>query len=251
MAIVYRHIRLDTGRPFYIGIGKHIKRAFLKGKSRGTHWSGVVKKYGYEVEILFYDLTWAKACEKEIEFIKLYGRLDKGTGILVNKTDGGEGCHGTVQSEEARLKMSKAKKGKYIGNKNPNFGKRGEKSPLFGRIGANKGKKQSEEIKRKRSIAMTGLLAGEKHPMYGRRGEDSPMFGRFGKNHPAFGTGGENHGNFGRVHSAEVQAKKSKTMKDKWASDNHNWKPKSGEENKNFGKKHSAEWSANMSKNSV
>ena len=30
MAILYRHIRLDKNVPFYIGIGKDIKRAYSK-----------------------------------------------------------------------------------------------------------------------------------------------------------------------------------------------------------------------------
>ena len=32
MAVVYRHIRLDKNEPFYIGIGKNIKRAYEKSR---------------------------------------------------------------------------------------------------------------------------------------------------------------------------------------------------------------------------
>ena len=35
MAFVYRHIRLDNGNPFYIGIGKSEARAYsTKGRSK-------------------------------------------------------------------------------------------------------------------------------------------------------------------------------------------------------------------------
>lgn len=90
MAVVYRHIRKDKNEPFYIGIGADEKRAFSL-KSRNDYWKKIVMKTEYEIEILFDDLTWEEACEKEKEFIALYGRKDLGNGSLVNMTDGGEG----------------------------------------------------------------------------------------------------------------------------------------------------------------
>lgn len=91
MAYVYSHTRLDKGVIFYIGIGSEesYKRAFsLQGRNR--HWYNVVQKAEYEVNILFDQLTWEEACEKEIELIKEFGRQKDG-GILVNLTEGGEG----------------------------------------------------------------------------------------------------------------------------------------------------------------
>ncbi len=93
MAYVYRHIRLDKNEPFYIGIGKHYSRAYKKN-DRNSLWKKIANKTDYEIEILFDDLTLGKAKEKEIEFIKLYGRINKKTGILANLTDGGDGCSG-------------------------------------------------------------------------------------------------------------------------------------------------------------
>jgi hypothetical protein len=112
MAIVYRHIRLDKTQPFYIGIGADEERAYCK-KQRNAHWHNIAKA-GYEVEILFTDLNWEQACEKEREFIKLYGRRDLGTGTLVNWTDGGEGKTNPVVSEETRRRLSVALKGKAV-----------------------------------------------------------------------------------------------------------------------------------------
>ena len=87
--VVYRHIRLDKNEVFYIGIGNE-KRPYTK-KSRNKYWHNIVNKTEYRVDILFDDLSWEEACEKETEFIKLYGRKDLGKGTLVNMSDGG-GC---------------------------------------------------------------------------------------------------------------------------------------------------------------
>lgn len=117
MAYIYRHIRLDTNQPFYIGIGsdKSFKRANEKSR-RNKIWNDIVSKSDYEVEILFDDITWEKACEKEIEFISLYGKKNNNTGILANMTDGGEGTLGRCYrpTEETRLKQSLAKRGRKM-----------------------------------------------------------------------------------------------------------------------------------------
>lgn len=113
MAYVYRHIRLDTNLPFYIGIGsdKKYKRATDKSR-RNKHWNNIVNKTNYETEILFDNLSWEDACKKEIEFIELYGRQDINTGTLVNLTGGGEGAYKTNPSIETRIKLSQKAKGK-------------------------------------------------------------------------------------------------------------------------------------------
>lgn len=141
MAYVYRHIRLDKNEPFYIGIGKEddgkYVRAYQKSSSRGNSviWKRIAKKTDYKVEILLDNLEWKEAGAKEIEFIKLYGRIDRGTGTLANLTDGGDGNLGLVHSEEALKKISEASKG---------------------RVGHWKGKKMSDEFKRKISESRKG-----------------------------------------------------------------------------------------------
>jgi hypothetical protein len=90
MAIVYEHRRKDTGEIFYIGIGKD-KYRVSKKTNRNSHWHNIVNKYGYTKKIIFSELSWGEAIEKEIELIKKYGRRDIGTGCLVNMTKGGEG----------------------------------------------------------------------------------------------------------------------------------------------------------------
>ena len=56
MAYVYRHIRLDTNQPFYIGIGIDNKSKYHRANThhgRNNYWKNIVKKTDYAVEILF------------------------------------------------------------------------------------------------------------------------------------------------------------------------------------------------------
>lgn len=131
MAYVYRHIRLDKNEPFYIGISKDAYRPFTK-KGRNKYWLRITNKTEYKVDILFNDLSYDEAKNKEIEFIALYGRKDSKNGTLVNMTDGGEGSLNIVVSKETRKLISQNNKGR-------------------------KGIPQTEESKRKISIAKTGV----------------------------------------------------------------------------------------------
>jgi len=146
--ILYRHIRTDKQEVFYIGIGENESRAYNK-KNRTRVWKNTANK-GYETEILFEDLTWEQAAEKEKEFIALYGRKDLGLGTLVNLTDGGEGTIGYKHTQEAKEKNRIAASGKnnafygkerpdhslkMQGDKNPCFGRVGDKNPAFGKPG--------------------------------------------------------------------------------------------------------------------
>jgi hypothetical protein len=151
MAVLYRHIRLDSNQPFYIGIGRDEKRAYSK-KDRNKHWKNIVQKHGYKVHIMMDDLTWEEACEKEREFIQLYGRKDLGLGTLVNLTDGGDGTVGCIQSEEHVAKLSAARKGRVLSQE--------WKAKLSA---ANKGKKHTEEAKAKVSAAKIGKKQSEEH----------------------------------------------------------------------------------------
>jgi len=104
---IYRHIRLDTNKVFYIGIG-NVKRALDK-RQRSKYWNRIINKTEYEIQILKSDLVWDDACELERMLISYYGRKDNNTGILCNMTDGGEGGHGVIVSIDTKNKMKKAK----------------------------------------------------------------------------------------------------------------------------------------------
>lgn len=151
--IVYRHIRCDKNEPFYIGIGRNVKRAYNKTR-RSNLWKSIVAKTDYEVEILFENVSWEFAKEKEIEFIKLYGRRDLNKGTLVNFTDGGDGSLGRTVSKKTREKIR-------LGNKNK-IVKQETKEKIRA---SNKGKKLSEEHKTKLSEAHKGKTFSKKYKM--------------------------------------------------------------------------------------
>jgi hypothetical protein len=109
MGVVYRHRKLGTQEVFYIGIG-NIKYRPYSEYGRNKFWHNIVNKYGYEVDIIFDDISWKEAKEAEILLIKLYGRRDLGTGCLVNMTDGGDGAVGHIKSEYQIQKIIESNK---------------------------------------------------------------------------------------------------------------------------------------------
>jgi len=127
---VYAYLRED-GTPYYIGKGK-LKRAY------DSHHTSLKPKDRSRIIFLEKNLSEIGALALERRYIKWYGRKNIGTGILRNRTDGGEGTSGRIHTEEAKAKMSAAKKGKPATSK--------------GRLG----KVTSEETKEKLRVAKTG-----------------------------------------------------------------------------------------------
>lgn len=129
---LYRHIRLDKYEPFYIGIGS-LKRWYTERTKyhransnylRNDFWKRIVAKTEYKVEILLESDDYDFIKNKEIEFIKLYGRRNTNTGTLVNLTDGGDGNIGLIVSE---LSKQKSRERMILMNKSKKYGKPGNK----------------------------------------------------------------------------------------------------------------------------
>lgn len=103
---VYQYLRED-GTPYYIGKGKDT-RAWDK------HSNIQLPSDISRISLIRDNLDENVAHELEIKLIAEYGRKDLGTGILHNKTNGGEGTSGTLVSDETRAKMSAARRGKKL-----------------------------------------------------------------------------------------------------------------------------------------
>jgi hypothetical protein len=142
----YAYLREDR-TPYYIGKGSSKRVNENKGRP--------CKKPKDKSRIIFLkqNLTEQEAFKHEIYMIAVFGRKDLRTGILHNKTNGGDGTSGLIKSDETRKKLSEANKGKN----NPNYGK-----------------SFSEEHRRKISESMKG----KNNHMYGKKGENSPNYGK-------------------------------------------------------------------------
>jgi hypothetical protein len=108
-------------------------------------------------------LTWEEACEKEKEFIQLYGRRDLGLGTLVNMTDGGDGVHNL--SDETKKKLSEIRKGLLSGERNGRYGMPVSEETRKKISDALTGKPLSEETRKKISQALKGRKISEENKL--------------------------------------------------------------------------------------
>jgi len=145
----YAYLRQD-GTPYYVGKGRG-NRAFSKHNN---------VKVPPRDRVLFLktNLSEKEAFKHERYMIFVFGRKDKGTGILWNFTDGGEGTCGRVVSKDTRKKMSESQKGREV--------------PLARR------KIISLKLKGRKRNTPVRVNLGENHHMYGRKGKKHPSYGK-------------------------------------------------------------------------
>jgi NUMOD3 motif-containing protein len=151
---VYRHIRLDTDTPFYVGKGKK-SRAYIK-YNRNKHWKNIVAKAGYRVEIICSGMAEESAFAAEIEYIRLY----KSQGFCEANVHPGGDLSTVDQS----------------GPNNHMYGKTGERHPNYGRTVhseeqrevwslARQGSRSSEDTKNK----LSKIQSGEGNGFFGKK----------------------------------------------------------------------------------
>ena len=101
---VYAYLRED-GTYYYVGKGKNTRA-----------WSSNhrinVPKDSNRIIILEHSLSESIAHDMEILLIAQYGRKDLGTGVLQNRTNGGEGSSGRIDSLEVRARRAKSNTGR-------------------------------------------------------------------------------------------------------------------------------------------
>jgi hypothetical protein len=180
----YAYLREDK-TPYYIGKGKGRRIYQTIGKPCN-------KPPKDKIIFLKQNLTEEEAFKHEIYMISVFGRKDLGTGILHNRSDGGEGS--SNPSEETRKKMSEAKKGKKHSEetrKKHSENCRGSKNHFYGKYHTeetkeklkeiNIGKNLSEETKLKISKSGVGRILSEetiKNISEAKKGEKNPCYGK-------------------------------------------------------------------------
>jgi hypothetical protein len=141
---VYAYLR-SNGLPYYIGKGKS-SRAWRK------HNGVKLPKNKSLITIVESNLTEIGAYALERRLIAWYGRKDFQTGILHNKTEGGEG-----PSTNDRL-----------GSKNPMFGKTHTEESNNKRRLKLLGKVVDDITRQKISTSKKGFCNGSNNPMFGK-----------------------------------------------------------------------------------
>ena len=154
----YAYLR-ENGTPYYIGKGRN--KRFLHKEGRCCK----VPRDKSRILFLKLNLTEDQAFVHEKYMIAIYGRLDLGTGILRNRSDGGEGASNRVLSKESREKSSKSAKKRFQDPKERekiSTSKRGKPGPPMHEntraalLKANAGRVLSEESKKKISDSQKG-----------------------------------------------------------------------------------------------
>ena len=136
---VYQYLRskdseiASAGTPYYIGKGSGA-RAWRKGRSEKIQPPSDPSN----VVIVAENLTESQAFDLETLLITKWGRVDKGTGILRNRTDGGEGAPGVLRTEERKRIISETQRNRVHKSPSPEV--------IRKRSEANKGKKRTEEF---------------------------------------------------------------------------------------------------------
>jgi len=108
MAVVYLHRKEYDNSIYYVGIGNNENRA-KEIRGRSEHWTRVFNKYGRNIDIVANNISLENAKELEMFLIQEIG-IDN----LCNHTLGGEGFFGGKHTEESKLKISIANKGKKL-----------------------------------------------------------------------------------------------------------------------------------------
>jgi hypothetical protein len=153
----YAYLREDR-TPYYVGKGNN-RRAYQK------HNGFYPPKDKSRILILKNNLTEEEAFKHEIYMIAVFGRKDLGTGILLNKTNGGEGNSGTIFTQKRRENIRKSKLGKSSSLKGKTY-KEMHGDSYLKRVERmreiNTGKILSKETKQKISNSKKGTIVWNK-----------------------------------------------------------------------------------------
>jgi len=135
----YAYLRED-GTPYYVGKGTG-RRAYQ------AHKGYITVPPKNRILILKNNLTEEQAFRHEIYMIGIFGRKDNKSGILWNRTNGGDGTSGAIMNDDFKEKCRQR-----TGDKNGFYGRKHTcealeqmKNSLKGRTAWNKGKHLPED----------------------------------------------------------------------------------------------------------
>ena len=148
----YAYLRED-GTPYYIGKGKKRKLGNAYSRTLAEHRNISIPPKDRITILKHFDLEF-DAFKHEMEMIEFYGRKDLDTGILHNKSAGGEGVSNV--SQEQRERNSRLHKGKVLSY---------ETRKKISETRKARGYKPSEELKQHYSRIFTG----KGNPNYGNK----------------------------------------------------------------------------------
>ena len=159
---IYAYLR-ENSTPYYVGKGSG-DRAWVQHRNIKEN-KGVWTPVDYSrITIIENNLTEIGAFALERRYIRWYGRKDTGTGILYNRTDGGEGATGLYWSQERKDAQSKNKTGMTL----PKRSKENRLAISLGKTGKprsdthNESQRQSWTIEKRnaRSLKQTSVKRG-------------------------------------------------------------------------------------------
>jgi predicted GIY-YIG superfamily endonuclease len=107
----YKSGKLDEGL-FYIGVTKNIRTRYSSHKSKKSNpiKKSYIKKYGFQIKVLYEFNSYEDALERETFLIRWFGRIADGSGILANilieQEDISKSNIGKKFSSEHRSRMS-------------------------------------------------------------------------------------------------------------------------------------------------
>ncbi|UYE95897.1 hypothetical protein KNLIENLN_00085 [Sinorhizobium phage NV1.1.1] len=113
MSVVYYTYlwKRADGTPFYVGKGKGRRAYSMSGRSK--EFKEIRGGEECSVEIVDTFIHESQAFAHEMELIQKFGRRDMG-GLLINKSNGGEGPNGYSLTDGHRARISKAQMGRLV-----------------------------------------------------------------------------------------------------------------------------------------